>query len=221
MSRHTHGLKAVLVWIALGTLGAAANAQALSYAGSFSGTVQADQQGFNPPQPPSYWDGAAVTGSFEVRLVDPQYQFGSDTYAGFADPAGYLRLTYLIKGQTFEFEAGLVPGSISTPSIELGDYGGTQEVRFRTSFQPKYYGGDVSFVGPGLFADFDPMSVALTNGNAVFSTSFVDPTAAMYFGVDVTQVSYGAVGVIPEPSTFALFALGALALAATMHRRST
>jgi len=222
MSSHALGLGQVLAWAALSTLGVAANAQVLSYAGSFSGTVQANRLplNFEPPHPESYWDGAAVAGSFEVRLVDPQYQFGADPHIGFVDPAGYLRLTYLINGQTFQYEAGAVPGSGSTLSIELSQYGATQQVDFRTSFQPKYAGGGVSFVGPGLFTDFDPLSIALTNGNAAFSTSFADPAAEMAFTVDVAQASYGAVGVIPEPSTFALFALGTLALAAGLRRRA-
>jgi len=42
----------------------------------------------------------------------------------------------------------------------------------------------------------------------------------MAFTVDVAQASYGAVGVIPEPSTFALVALGTLALAAGLRRRA-
>ena len=218
MSHHTH----VLAVIALSAITAAANAQGLSYAGSFSGTVEASglPLGFEPPHPASYWNGAAVNGSFEVRLVDPQYQFGADPHIGFVDPSGYLRLTYLINGQTFQYEAGMVPGSISTPSIELNQSGATQQVEFRTSFQPKYYGGGISFVGPGLFTDFDPLSIALANGNAVFSTSFADPTAEMSFAVDVARVSYSMVGVVPEPSTFALFALGALVLAARRHQRS-
>jgi len=196
-----------------------AQAVPLDFSGSFQGTVQADALplGFTPPHPESFWDGAAVTGSFEVRVVDPQYAFGADPHVGFTDPTGYLKLAYTINGESFVYEAGMVPGSVSTPSIELGlGASGQQQVDFRTSFQPKYYGGTVSFFGSNLFTGFDPTTISLGSGLTGFATSFADPNAAMYFDVTVDRFSVSAV---PEPATWALFALGGVALALTRRLR--
>lgn len=211
MSDHPDGrLRKVLLLVALSTLSAAANAVPLSYAGSFSGTVQATLMPLNiePPHPESYWDGAAVTGSFDVQVVDPQPQFPG----GFTDPNGYFRVSYLINGQTFQYD-----GSV----IELGQNGVMQEVAFLTDFITKY--GDfasITFVGPALFTNLDPTTITLTNGNATFGTGFEDSGEKMYFAVDVTQARYGPVSTVPEPSTFALFGLGALALVTARRRRA-
>jgi hypothetical protein len=203
-------LKQAVMLIALSTLGAAANATVLSYTGTFSGTVQSQIMPLNmePPHPESYWDGAAVTGSFDVQVVDPQMQFPG----GFLDRSGQFQVSYLINGQTFQYG-----GSV----IELAQDGATQSVSFLTDFITKY--GDfagVSFSGPALFTNFDPKTISLTNGNSIFTTGFEDIGQLMYFAVDVKQSNYGPVSTVPEPSTFALFGLGALALVAKRRRAS-
>jgi hypothetical protein len=195
-----------LIPAALLMLAAAAPAQALvvDYSGTFQGTVQADPLplGFTPSHPESYWDGAAVSGSFEFRLSDPQYQFGADPHVGYIDPAGYLKLSYTVNGTSFVYETAM-------PEIELSQSNAGQDVEIRTSFQPKYQGGTLSFLGTGLFSNFDPNTITLGAGLGAFETSFADPNAAMFFNVAVDGY---AVSAVPEPANAAMFGAGLLAL---------
>lgn len=212
MSRQTT-LHILAFAAALALASPGAQAQFFELDGTFSGTVQADPLplGFTPPHPDSYYDGAAVVGSFQVALQAPAFSSGGTDYAYFVDPGGQLKLDYRIRGETFSYAAApvilLERPSGSPPSLTL-----------LTDFMPKYSGGSVTLTGTGLFGDLDAGTIRFS-GKPLFDTEFADPRAAMHFAVDVRRVSYAPAGAIPEPSTLALMVSGAIALGWCTTRR--
>lgn len=199
-----------------GALCASAQAEPLTLTASFTGTVQATELplGFTPPHPASYYDGAAIVGSFEFDLVNPQLQSSGNGYAYFTDPAGLLKATYTVQGQTFAYQVGLS----ATPDapvilLQAATPGTPESITLLTSFMPKYEGAVVELTGPGLFSGLDAHSIDFSSGHPTLATSFASASAEMLFSVDVSHVVYGGVpSPVPEPSTMLLLMFGGLAM---------
>ena len=196
-------------------------AQPGSVSASFEGTVQATQLplGFTPPHPESYYDGAPIVGSFEFELSNPQ-PVGAVGSGYFTDPAGLLKMTYTVRGQTFAYQVGL-SATPDAPVILLqpANSGMLQSITLLTSFMPKYEGATVELIGPGLFEGLDAHSIDFSSGHPRLATSFASASAEMLFSVDVHRVAYDGTpspSPVPEPPTVLLLMLGGLA---TLCRR--
>jgi hypothetical protein len=190
-------------------------AQPGSVSASFEGTVQATQLplGFTPPHLESYYDGALIVGSFEFELSNPQ-QVDADGSGYFTDPAGLLKLSYTVLGQTFAYQVGL-SATPDAPVILLqpANPGMLQSVTLLTSFMPKYEGATVELTGPHLFNGLDAHSIDFSSGHPRLATSFASASAEMLFSVDVHRVAYsGTPSPVSEPSTVLLLMLGGLAM---------
>jgi hypothetical protein len=215
----SRGSLALVIGSLLGSMLSIAGMPAIaqsSFTVEFSGTVDADPEllGTPPPRPESYYDGAAIAGSFAVAVVAPQYQVGSEPSIGFVDPAGTLNYDFRIRDESFSYRSS--EGSV----LFLSEYQGQQTVSYQTTFIPKFLGAIIGFSGPSLFTGFDPATIDLLSGTPSLSLYFADPTAQMRFDVSVDSWRFIPTPV-PEPSTWAmlLLGLGALAASAARHRR--
>ena len=211
--RHGFGLGCAALCSALC---APAQAQPVTLTASFTGTVQATELplGFTPPHPASYYDGAAIVGSFEFDLVNPQLQSGGDGYAYFTDPAGLLKATYTVQGQTFAYQVGLsaTPGA-PVILLQAATSGTPESITLLTSFMPKYEGATVELIGPGLFSGLDAHSIDFSSGHPTLETSFASASAEMLFLVDINRVTYGGTpSPVPEPPAVLLLMLGGLVM---------
>ena len=201
---------------------AGAQQQPFFIGGSFSGIAQAEQLplGFPPPHPESYYDGAPITGSFEVFVPNPQPQSPGSGY--FLNTDGWLSLSYTIKNETFSFFVGSPdPSSGSLPSVILLQASSAsspvQSVSFLTDFVPKYDGASFQLTGPpgSLFDGLDANTLRFDPSHPpLFGTSFASASAEMQFSIDVTQVSFRTLAPVPEPATTALLLAGVALLGA-------
>ena len=211
--RHWLGLGCVAL---CGALCAPIQAQPATLTASFSGTVQATELplGFTAPHPASYYDGVPIVGDFEFDLVSPQLQSSGAGYAYFTDPAGLLKATYTVQGQTFAYQVGLsaTPGA-PVILLQAATSGTPESVTLLTSFMPKYEGATVELIGPGLFSGLDAHSIDFSSAHPTLATSFASASAEMLFSVDVNRVVYGgAPSPVPEPPTVLLMLGGILML---------
>jgi len=201
---------------------AGAQQQPFFIGGSFSGIAQAERLplGFPPPHPESYYDGAPITGSFEVFVPNPQPQSPGSGY--FLNTDGWLSLSYTVKNETFSFFVGSPdPASGRLPSVILlqppSPFSPMQSALFLTDFMPKYNGASFQLTGPpgSLFDGLDANTLRFDPSNPpLFGTSFASASAEMQFNVDVTQVSYRTLTPVPEPTTAALLLAGIALLGA-------
>jgi MYXO-CTERM domain-containing protein len=187
-------------------LGAPAHAIVLS--GSFSGIASAEPLPLNfpPPRPVSDYDGAPITGTFEVNVPDPQFYQGdgSGTSGYFLNGGGgYLSMSFRILGEQFDVFQGSPPaGSFDFPSIidlQTGPTG--QSVRFMTDFRPRYSGGILTLSGAAgsLFAGLDPSTLHIDPAAPpALSAYFADAGAEMSISVAATSVSFQLASPVPE-----------------------
>ena len=211
--RHWLGLGCVAL---CGALCAPIQAQPVTLTASFSGTVQATELplGFTAPHPASYYDGAPIVGSFEFDLVNSQLQSSGAGYAYFSDPAGLLKATYTVQGQTFAYQVGLsaTPGA-PVILLQAATAGTPESITLLTSFMPKYEGATVELIGPGLFSGLDAHSIDFSSGHPTLETSFASASAEMLFSIDIDHVTYGGTPPpVPEPPTVLLLMLGGIAM---------
>lgn len=184
-----------------------------SFTVEFSGTVDADPEllGTPPPRPESYYDGASITGSFEIAVVAPQYQVGSEPSIAFIDPAGTLNYDFQIRDESFSSRS-------SSPTVLwLSGYQGGQTVSYQTDFIPKFQGAIIGFGGRSLFTGFDPATIDLQSSTPSLGLYFADSTAQMRFDVSVNSWRFIPVAV-PEPATWAMLLLGLGALGMSVRR---
>jgi len=179
--------------------------------GSFAGIAQADQLPLpsEPPQPESYYDGAPVTGTFELYVPSPQPQSFSPDY--FLNTGGWMSLTYRIRDMSFSFFVGSRdPMQTADSSVILLTAGSPlQSALFLTTFMPKYYGATFSLTGPtgSLFDGHDANTLHLDPSQPPsFTTWFAD--AQMHVTVDITQYTVLELAAVPEPTTAGLLLLG-------------
>ncbi len=193
----------------------AANAQGFSIEGSFSGTASAEALplGIPPPRPESYYNGALVTGTFELVVPAAQFQVGGSDYAYFVNPGGLMALNYTIRDESFSF---VVTGDAASVILLGAPYPGSpyQTATFLTDFMPKYNGGSFTLSGPpgSLFDGLDATTLHQPASPPLFSTHFASSTAVMSIEIGVTDVQFGSLTPVPEPATAAMFALGLVAL---------
>ena len=109
-------LKRPLSYAALGLACAftTLQARAVDLVGTFSGTVTLAQllpHTYNPPQAPDYYEGAAVSGSFAIHVVDPQFATNLEGIESiYSDAAGSLSLSYTLKGVTYTLDNSFANG---------------------------------------------------------------------------------------------------------------
>lgn len=183
-----------------------AHAQAFRFGGSFSGTVHAERLplGFEPPHAASYYEGAPVSGTFEVHAPAPEFQTGSNDHAYFLNNhGGWLSITYKIKGENFDF---LVKSNDLDASVILlqrpAAQNPTQSIFFATDFMPKYEGASFALSGPdGSLFDGLTVGTFHIDPDALpgFSTSFASSHASMRFSIGVNQATF-QMSAVPEPS---------------------
>ena len=194
-----------------------ANAQGFSIAGSFSGIAEAEvlPLGTPPPRPESYYDGALVTGTFELFVPAAQYQTGGSNFAYFMNPGGQLALNYTIRDESFSF-VGTADAGTGGVILLTGPYPGSeyQVATFLTTFMPKYDGASFRLSGaPGsLFDGLDATTLHQPTSPPSFSTYFVSSTAGMSVEMSLTDVQFGHVTAVPEPATAATLAAGLVVL---------
>jgi len=203
-------------------------AQGFSISGSFSGIANADvlPLGSEPPRPESYYDGAAVSGTFELVVPAPQFQTGGSDFAYFLNPGGLLALNYTIRDESFSFVVTSDAGADPTTSgvILLGASSPTsplQTATFLTDFTPKYNGASFQLTGaPGsLFDGLDASTLHSPTSPPLFATQFSSSIAQMHVMVDVSDVTFTGVTPVPEPASAALLAIGLVVLMLLEVRR--
>ena len=193
---------------------------AFHVSGSFSGIVHASELPlpFPAPRPIGYYDGAAITGTFSIDVVNPTFQVGGADYAYYVNgPGSMFSLAYDIKDQHFSYSTDASVILLSDPA---GSAGG-QSATFLTDFMPKYEGGSFTLSGAAssLFSGLDPASLHLHPGEAIdFGTSFASSTEKIWVDVEVSAVHFDAVPV-PEPATVAMLLVGFALMAAFVKLR--
>ena len=122
-----HGLFVIIAALAATPT---AGASPLFIGGTFSGIASVRQLplNFTPPRPMSYYEGATVTGSFEVFAPNPQPVSFSDS--SFYNLGGWLSLSYTVSGDT-SIPSNRLPG-MPLSSIEAPSYLFVQSVAKKT-----------------------------------------------------------------------------------------
>jgi hypothetical protein len=195
-------------------------AHAVDLAGTFSGTVQQAQrlpQSADPPHPESYYEGAAVTGTFLLSVKDPQLQTIIDgVTAIYGNDAGSLAVSYALKGETYSFDFDpsdpLSPRSDVLLYLTASDASAQDQV---LSFSAR---STVSFslTGPmgSLYEGIDPDTLHADPAVAYTgTTSFTSGAAEMVFTVVLSNVYLQTAVPVPEPATWTLLLAGAALVA--------
>jgi len=185
--------------------------------GSFTGTAHAEllPLPFPEPRPIEFYDGATVTGSFSLNVVNPYFQVGGDNYAYFFNgPGSSMTVSYDIKGVHFDYSSDMAvilldKGTGPTPS---------DTVMIATDFIPKYQGAIFQWAAaPGsLFDPFDPNSLRLdATAPIAFSAYFANADAKIRVSVDVAPDgwSFDTTSPVPELSSAVMLLVGLAVLA--------
>ena len=198
-------------------------AEAIVLSGTFSGVASAEPLPLNfpPPRPVADYDGAPISGSFEVNVPGPTFHQGSadGTFGYFLNGnGGYLSMSFRILGEQFDVhQASAPPGSTEFPSIiALGTGPALQTAQFLTDFRPRYSGGILTLSGPtgSLFSGLDPSTLHLDpSALPSLHAYFADSRAAMAIQFDATSVAYTLSTPVPEPTVAWLWLAGAIGVA--------
>jgi len=218
-----HGLFVIIAALAATPT---AGAGPLFIGGTFSGIASVRQLplNFTPPHPMSYYEGATVTGSFEVFAPNPQPVSFSDS--SFYNLGGWLSLSYTVSGETFTYlkESTRPPGS---PSILILSPSGAghalQSVFFATDWTTRYDGASIELSGmPGsLFEGIDVATLHFDPSQPLsMHTGMSSSAAEMRMDVDVRQFTVRSLNAVPEPAPAALLVLGLALLCASRWRVS-
>jgi len=185
--------------------------------GTFTGTAHAELTPlpFPPPRPIEFYDGATVTGSFSLNVVNPYFQVGGDNYAFFFNgPGSSMTMSYDIKGVRFDYSSDMsviLLGQATLPHP-------SDVVVIATDFDPKYQGAAFEWdAAPGsLFDPFDPNSLRLDGAGPIeFSAYFANAEAKIRVDVEVAQGdwTFDTTTPVPEVSSAAMMLAGVAVLA--------
>ena len=181
--------------------------------GTFTGTAHAEllPLPFPEPRPIEFYEGATVTGSFSLNVVNPSFQVGGSDYAFFINgPGSSMTVSYEIKGVHFDY-------SSDASVIELDSGSIVDSVSVLTDFIPKYQGASFGWTAShgSLFGAFDPNSLRLAPADSmVFGTGFANAEAKVVVGVDVAAGGWTFdTSPVPEVSSAAMLLAGCALLA--------
>jgi hypothetical protein len=183
-----------------------------STSGTFSGIVHASELPYQHevPRPASYYDGAALTGRFDVFAPDPN----ADGVGSFNTGGGWIDLSFTLRGETFAYRAGGAPDSLHPGSISLGTASPAfphQSMEFATDVIRKFDGAALELIGPAgsLFGSIDPAGWLVDTTQAfTLIADFTSPQAWMSFSVSTGDVHFDSTSPVPEPSSAAGLLLG-------------
>jgi hypothetical protein len=180
--------------------------------GTFTGTAHASYTAIPipPPRPIEFYDGATVTGSFSLDVVNPYFQVGGDNYAYFFNgPGSSMTMSFDIKGVRFDYSSDmsvilLDNGPVSNPS---------DTVMVATDFHPKFQGASFQWMAaPGsLFDPFDPNTLRLDGAGPIgFDAYFANADAKIAVNVDVAPGgwTFDTTSPVPEVSSAAMLLAG-------------
>jgi hypothetical protein len=193
---------------------------AVDLVGTFSGTVQQAQRlphALDPPHPESYYEGAAVTGSFVLSVKNPALQTILDgVMAIYGNDAGSLAVSYALKGETYSFEFNpsdpLSPYSGILVYLSASDAAAQDQVLSFSAPSSLNF----SLTGPvgSLYEGIDPGTLHADPAvGYTGTTSFTAGAAEMTFAIVLSSVYLQTAAPVPEPATWALLFAGAALLA--------
>lgn len=214
-------------------------AQALLIQGNFEGVAHVTPAPLltgTPLHPLSYYDGAPVSGSFEVNVpASAPYQVfsggpGNDSYMYFFNgDAGSLSMSYTIKDARFDFVTASSPGPTSLLWLEASPdspgFPASQRLSFVSDTSSRFYGASFSMTGPAgsLFDGKDPNTLRFDPSTPyTFGTSYFKSGLEGWFSIDLARVSLlsPVTAPVPEPATTLLLVGGGGLLAWRIRRRS-
>jgi len=215
-------LQRSLACVALGLACAVTTLQAhaVDLSGTFSGTVTNVQllpHTSDPPQGPDYHEGVAISGSFAIHVVDPQFETSIEGIESvYSDAAGSLSLSYTLEGITSNLDNSFGGGTLLFVNLPTTEFPG-QALSVRA---PQ---GTLEIFGPpdSLYSGLDPTTlhfdpaVAYTGSSSLFIS-----LAQATISVDITQVNFQGATAVPEPMTSALFIAGGSLLAWRVRQRA-
>jgi len=184
--------------------------------GTFTGTAHAEllPLPFPEPRPIEFYDGATVTGSFSLNVMNPYFQVGGDNYAYFFNgPGSSMSVSYDIKGVHFDYSSDMAVILLDQFTMPQP----SDAVTIATDFIPKYQGASFQWsAAPGsLFDPFDPNSLRLDGVAPIaFSAYFANADAKIRVGVDVAPDGWSFdTSPVPEASSAVLLLVGFALLA--------
>lgn len=198
--------------------------QAFQLSGSFTGTAAASALpvGFEPPTPISFFDGAAVSGSFVIDVPHPQFQVGDGDSAYFLNGNdGTFAMSFTVHGRNFDYAVNSPPDDPSV--LLLANSSTAQSLTVLTTFIPKYEGAWLTLSGPSgsLFSGLDATTLHLDATRPyAFGASFRDYSSALGLDVNAADVHLNTTTPVPEPTTVSLLLLGGALLAGAARKRA-
>jgi hypothetical protein len=210
-----NGLILASAWAAA----SAAGAYPLHIAGSFTGiaSVQPLPLNFPPPHPMSYYEGATVTGRFDIQAPNPQPVSFSDR--SFYNQDGWLSVSFSVREQTFSYLVGPAEPPLGYPSVMVLNppYGvdPSQSVAFATDWTTRIDGAQIGLSGPpgSLFDGIEVTTLHVDPAQPLgFFASMANSGAELRMSVQVSAFDVQVLNDVPEPDTRWLLAAGLLAL---------